>query len=227
MNTRKNKMFSKIGECLFLSFLFLTLSCAGLCQKTTSAPSQDPWTAASTRYYTELQKHALSKGEKVDEQKVVFKDGGSVIIRHYPSDHCTEIIKTEHSEPAQTVWLFDNPPPTKPGRGLTKDKQNLRPHSMSLPPQTHTAHLDYALLNLSPFNKRQSRSVAMQNLFQGPGPGLCEFPHAGIFVQTHNYPDYTGWYTIVTRWTDGCSAWQGHNYYTGAWGPVNWTACYH
>jgi hypothetical protein len=173
------------------------------------------------RYYSELQKHALSHQENVEEQKIVFKDGGSVVIRHYSADHCTEITKVEVGR-SQSVWLFDFPKdlasvhPSK----LIKGRPSVIPPAVTsiAMPRLPGAQLKLAVLD----NSTRSTSLHIV-MFQG----VCLNPHPGPFAWSASPPDLNGFQVVNRSWPDGCAHWQIHNVLSGGWGPVNWTSCVH
>jgi hypothetical protein len=188
-------------------------------------PPNDPaqHAAAADHYYAEIQRHALSHSEKVEEQKIVFKDGGSVIVRHYTADHCTEIIKIEGAAPSQSVWLFDFPKdatPVHPSQ-LGKKRQDVGP-----PPLTTsgaTPPIEHPTLKLAFLSGAATPASLRRAMFQG----ACLNPHPGPFVWSATPPDPNGFQVFNRSWPDGCAHWQVHNVYSGGWGPINWTSCVH
>lgn len=209
----------------FLTLSQVSLLCAA--QSVAAKPKAQPQNAID-RYYAEQQKHALSRGEKVEEQKVVFKDGASVVVRHYPTDHCTEIIKREGNAPPKTLWLYDNPLPTKPGVNPSAKGKAPAPQSMSVRPSKETKSYFVETAYVRKAMPTNLHAALFQLTPPPPGPGQCYGPpHPGLPNWAANYPDYFGNQTIFGAFPDGCRFWQEHNVYSGAFGPVNWTYCVH
>lgn len=217
----------------YLSYLighfFILSQISLLCVAQTSATkSTSQSQSAIGRYYAELQKHAQATGEKVEERKVVFKDGASVVVRHYPTDHCTEIIKTEGNAPPKTLWLYDTPLPSKPGVHPSAKAKTKEPQSMLGKP----SNADHSVFLRIAYERSSIPKNLNATLFQltppPPGPGNCYGPpHPGLPTWVANYPDYWGNQTIFGTFPDGCQFWQAHNVFSGAFGPVNWTYCVH
>ena len=207
-------------------FLVISQVCV-LCAAQSAATKPQPQNPVD-RYYSELQKHALSHGEKVEEQKIVFKDGASIVVRHYPTDHCTEIIKKEGNAPSQTLWLYNAPFPEKPGVKPSAKEQSPAPKPMSLKRYegTTSRFVEIALVRRTIPN--DLHNALFQLIPPPPGPGSCWIPpHPGLPAIVWNYPNFIGNQTIWGTYADGCQFWQAHNVFSGAFGPVHWTYCTH